>query len=111
MLAIWLDTAPNCEKDQRDPDGWTTGAEQTPYLAERLAELANAPDVAITWMLGDAAEIWSRIEQGRRRAVSKVERTKAREAILGFDFPEHIEAEGLRAGRERIASSGRKVPR
>lgn len=111
MLAVWLDDEPSGKKDQRDPDGWTTGAAQSDYLAKRLAELANAPDVSLHWLIGDAAAMWSRIEQGRRRNASKAARKAVVDQVLAFDFPADLEEAGRREGAERLAGRGRKVAR
>jgi hypothetical protein len=108
MLAVWLDDAPSASKDQRDPDGWTTGAARTDFLATRLAELAHAPVVDIRWLNGDAASWWSRIEQGRRRKLSKERSTEAADRVIPLlTIPPEIEEEGKRAGYERIYSKGR----
>ena len=109
MLAVWLDDAPNVGKEQRDPDGWTTGAARTDFIAARLAELALAPNVSLRWLDGAAAEWWSRIEQGRRRAEAKRKNQIATDAVIPLIvIPKDIEDEGLRVGYARAHAKGRK---
>lgn len=107
MLAVWLDDAPSCSKDQRDPDGWTTGAADTDFLAERLCELAHAPKVRLVRLHGAAAEWWSKIESNRKRALSKKRNEAAAAAVLKFDIPADVEELGKRAGLERVYAKGR----
>ena len=109
MLAIWLDDPPACSKDQRDPDGWTTGAADSDFLAKRLAELAHAPNVDVYRLHGASAEWWSRIESNRKRAASKKRNEEAAAAVIPLlQIPEAIEEEGRRIGYARAASRGRK---
>ena len=110
MLAIWLDTAPVVGKEQRDPDGWTTGAADTDYLIARLAELAHAPNVDIRKLHGAAAEWWSRIESARRSKASKARSAAVKDTIIPlFEIPPEVEALGLRLGTERyMAKRGAK---
>ncbi len=109
MLAVWLDDRPNVGKDQRDPNGWTTGAERTEFLAKRLAELAHAPLVDVRWIDGAAAEWWSRIEQSRRRAVAKAANADAAAKVIPLlVIPKDVEDEGTREGYARVHAKGRK---
>lgn len=103
MLAVWLDESPVVGKDQRDPDGWTTGAADTDFLAARLAELANAPNVDVIRMHGAAAEWWSKIETNRLRAESKARRVRDEGAVLAFEIPPDVEGLGRRAALDRQA--------
>jgi hypothetical protein len=102
MLCVWLDDRPRIGKEQRDPDAWTSQAPETDYAAKRLAELAKAPDVAITWIDPAAAEWWCKIEHGRRLKASKAERERTKDVQPPLlMIPPDIEEEGRRIGHDR----------
>lgn len=102
MLCVWLDERPSISKGQRDPDAWASQTPDTDYAAERLAELAKAPEVRIVWIAPQAAEWWCKIENGRRLKFLKAERERTKDIqppLLAI--PQEIEEEGRREGHDR----------